>query len=95
MAANDGNDAWLIPKKKRDNRNYIRQNNARDLEKTLKITGFAEAMISAKSRHLQDQGYVFERVLKGDETRSLGEGEVAVPIENKYGDALIFVKIDQ
>lgn len=58
---------WQSPKRKRDNRQYVRYNDALATGKELDITGFADAMVSAESRQLQDQGYVFRRVRRGDE----------------------------
>lgn len=83
---------WQNTKKKRDTRNYMRYAEAERLGKSLNIVGFADAMVSQESRQLQDQGFQFDRVLKGNEESSaVGDDAVALPINNKYGDSLVFV----
>jgi hypothetical protein len=86
---------WSVPKKKRDTRNYMRCEEATALGKQLNISGFAAAMVSTESRALQDQGFVFDRVLRGDEEYDGDNGEKIVSIDNKYGDYLVFVQASQ
>ncbi len=86
-------DEWQpVAKPKRDTRHYMKQGRALQLQKELNVAGFAAAMISPEARRLQDTGLVYARVLRGDEEPALGPGEVSLPVGNKYGDAIVFVR---
>ncbi len=86
------NTEWQTPKQKRDTRHYVRYGDAARMGEKLNIAGFADAMVSVASRQLQDRGFVYDRVHKGDDGDDADDGEVLVPIGNKYADSLVFVK---
>lgn len=94
-------DTWTTvahKKKQRDTRHYIKEREADALEKKLDIIGLSRALTSPESRRLQDVGWKFERVLRGNVPLEKNadmsyDFMKCVPIEeNPYGDALLFMK---
>lgn len=92
-------DAWhtvALKKRQRDTRHYIKEREADALAKKHDIIGLSRALTGRESRQLQDAGWKFERVLRGnDPTEQVADtdGMRRVSIEgNRYGDELLFVR---
>ena len=92
MAEDDGFKT-VTKKQKRDTRHYIREREADALEKSMKIAGLSRALLSPESRALQDQGFKFDRVLRGNvpEDQAM-DTDTRLSINNKYGDEMVFIK---
>jgi hypothetical protein len=92
-------EAWTTvgAKKKRDTRHYIRTHEADEVEKKLNIIGLSRALLSKESRALQDEGWKYERVIRGNDARDQNldtdyDFMRRMPIEgNPYGDEVLFM----
>jgi len=101
----DGEDGWMsvVNKKKerrakQGTRKYMPEKVAYKLQHDLDITGLASVLLSTESRNLQEDDWVFDRVLKNDtetdpedEPSNTGEVEfMCLPIPNKWNDRALF-----
>ena len=77
----------------RTDRGHMSADEAKRLRSDLNIWNLDRALLSLESRTLQDQGYRFDRVIKGDNMLELNVGEQFIEIEgNQWGDVAVFVK---
>jgi hypothetical protein len=77
---------------------YISEHQAFRLQHDLDIIGLANVLLSTESRNLQEDGWVFERVLKNDSESEPEEDPrdtdlvryMYLPIPNKWNDRALF-----
>ncbi len=97
MNADDWTTVPAKNKKKRDTSHYIKEREADALEKKLDIINLSRTLTGKESRLLQDDGWRFERVIRGndpDEQTADTVGMQRIPIEgNIYGDEVLFTNM--
>lgn len=77
---------------------YISETTAARLQRDMDITGLADVLLSTESRNLQEDGWVFDRVIKNDaetppedEPRDTDTIEyICLPIQNRWNDRALF-----
>ena len=102
MADGEG---WMVAgSKKKDRRDrraqhkYISETTAMKLQRDLDITGLAAVLLSTESRNLQEDGWLFDGIVKNDESADQQEDPentdsteyISLPIPNKWGDRALF-----
>lgn len=104
MTDSSASKGWTVVKPKvRVRPKYISKEKAFGLQRTLDIMGLSALLSSIESRNLQEDGWIFEGVIKkDDETRiftaatcvykekSNARIYVTLPIANKWEDQAIF-----
>lgn len=84
------------PKPKLKRADYLSEEVATGLAKTLKIAYLKEALLSDESRRLQATGWKYDRIIKGEDPefkRLLQDPEcVLLDIGNKWDDAILYTK---
>ncbi len=98
---------WVtVEKKKRPKAKHLTRQKALALQHDLDIAGLAKILLSIESKNLQDEGWRFDRVLRGniveDQTGSPATRKIEpppvsdvfeytwLPVSNKWGDQALF-----
>jgi hypothetical protein len=88
-----------ITKKERPKIHHMGRDKALEYEKKMNIDGLAKTLLSERCVSLQEDGYRFYRVIKGDLSAELSSSKepggfdyIICPIGNYWGDSAVFAK---
>lgn len=96
---------WVtVEKKKKLKPKHLTRQKALVLQHDLDIAGLAETLLTVESKNLQDEGWKFDRVLRGtfDDPLEPGNRKIEpppvsdvfeytwLPVPNKWGDQALF-----